>query len=94
MNATDLYRIPKSAPLLSKVSKSKSKKVLKLGSHYFFITETKAGITVYSINIGCQILYSPFETRNEVINYLVSKLSILDSLAKDPSSITIRLSND
>lgn len=51
-------KIPSSAPSLDKVTSSKSKKIFKYKDLWFFFTDTKQGITFYSIDLGVQLFHT------------------------------------
>jgi len=71
--------IPKSAPELHMVEKSKSDKVIKMSSLWFFITDTKSsGSDIYSINMGIQIGWQ--QSKAHALNWTVSKLAELKKI--------------
>jgi hypothetical protein len=90
----NLEPIPKSAPTIDKLTKTKSKKVIKLNDYHFFVSESKLlGLKVFSIELGCLIFASPFLTRNEAIEYINAKIIPIfkQDFNKILNQITIRI---
>lgn len=82
-NIDDCFDIPSSAPSIDKASKSKSKKVFKLGLLYFFMRDTANGVWIYSIDLGKQLLWAQDKTK--AMNLLVRRLDEVKDLVNEKS---------